>query len=69
MDENTIANVSALLRELQAELAESIDVDTQIQIDKLVGECDAISFRPGGDTEEERARLLSAAKELSASIT
>ena len=69
VDENTIANASALLRELQVELAESIDVDTQIQIDKLVGECDAISFRPGGDTEEERARLLSAAKELSGSIT
>ncbi|MDB4413613.1 hypothetical protein N9189_03710, partial [Pirellulaceae bacterium] len=69
LDENTIESVSSALRELQVELPESSDVDTQIQIDKLVGECDAVSFRPGGDTDEERARLLHAAKKLSASIT
>jgi len=68
LDENTIASVSSALRELQVELPESTDVDTQIQIDKLVGECDAISFRPSGDTDDERVRLLRAAKELSASI-
>lgn len=69
LSETTIANVSASLRELQIELGESTDVDMQIQIDKLVGECDAISFRPSGDTAEERSRLLDSAKEIARSIT
>lgn len=69
LDETTIANISVALRELQIELEESTDVDMQIQIDKLVGECDAISFRPSGDTAEERSRLLDFAKEIARSIT
>lgn len=69
LDKTTIANISVALRELQIELGESTDVDMQIQIDKLVGECDAISFRPSGDTAEERSQLLDSAKEIARSIT
>lgn len=82
-DQLSCGELAAKLRELQVLLRESWEARTGTvrsgdagwqgsglidELDRLIGRCDAIAFRPDPATREERNELLQSARELAARV-